>query len=97
MQFSKVILAFCFIIMIVSLVESADYKEWIPLLPKEINGFKIEGEPQGVNMEFGGQRRSSLTQNYKKTSEGDDKIEIVIVNGKGAPQIAGYDDLKITL
>lgn len=43
---------------------AVDYKEWIPYIPDEMDGLKAEPRKDGMNMEMGGQKTSSLTVTY---------------------------------
>jgi hypothetical protein len=69
--------------------EAIDYKAWIPLLPDTVGGIARSGEPHGMNMEMGGQRWSSVSQEY---ASGDQKksVGLSIMAGIGNPQVQGY-------
>ena len=68
---------------------ASDYKAWLPLLPDTLGGMPRSGEPEGVNMEMGGQKWSSLHQEYS-TDSGDKSVGLTIVWGKGSPQLAAF-------
>jgi len=68
---------------------ASDYKGWIPLLPDSLGGMGRSGEPEGVNMEMGDQKWSSLHQEYS-TGDGKKSIELTVVGGKGAPQLTNF-------
>jgi hypothetical protein len=68
---------------------ATDYKAWIPLLPPTVNGLTPSGEPDGMNMEMGGQKWSSLNQEYT-SRDGKRSVDLVVMAGKGAPQAQSY-------
>jgi hypothetical protein len=68
---------------------ASDYKAWIPLLPDTLAGLSRSGKPDGINMEMSGQKWSSLHQRYSG-DKGEKAIELTIVGGEGAPQLAQF-------
>jgi hypothetical protein len=68
---------------------ASDYKAWIPLIPDMMGGMGRSGKPDGINMEMSGQKWSSLHQRYSG-DKGEKAIELTIVGGEGAPQLAQF-------
>jgi len=68
---------------------ATDYKAWIPVLPDTLAGLSRSGKPDGINMEMSGQKWSSLHQRYSG-DKGEKAIELTIVGGEGAPQLAQF-------
>lgn len=84
----SVFLVFGFVLF--SLTASAtDYRDWVPLLPDSLGGMGRSGDPEGLNMDMSGQKWSSLQQQYS-AGDGERSVELVIVRGKGAPQVANF-------
>ncbi len=81
-----ILISICFLLVSVS-VYATDYKQWIPLLPGTLCGLAQSGEPDGINMEMGGQSWSSLQQKYSNNSE---NISMTIVSGSIAPQAQAF-------
>ncbi len=50
-------------------------------LPTEINGYTLQGEPEGSNLDMNGMSYSMASKEY---SNGDSKLKIAIVDYKGA-------------
>jgi hypothetical protein len=74
-----------------------DYKAWVPMLPRTLGGMATSGEPDGMNMEMGAQRWSSLSQDYA-SRDGNRSAELTVVAGKGAPQVLGFQMMpKMTM
>ena len=87
----SVLLAFCLFLFPVT-TEAMDYKAWISLLPDSLDGMARSGEPGGTNMEMGGQRWSSLNQEYA-SGDGKKSVQLSVVAGMGAPQVQGYQSM----
>ena len=68
---------------------ASDYKAWLPLLPDTLGGMRRSGEPEGMSMEMGGQKWSSLHQEYS-TDSGEKSVELTIVSGKGGPELEAF-------
>jgi hypothetical protein len=62
-----------------------DYKTWIPILPQRLGSLQTSGEPDGMNMDMGGQQWSSVHQRYA-SQDGKMSAELTIMAGKAAPQ-----------
>lgn len=75
-----------------SAANAFDYKDWIPLLPESIDGMEKQGNPEGMNMEKGGQSWSSLAQNYSD-AQGKD-LRLVIVTGSDAPGLRQFETMQ---
>ncbi|MBW2109805.1 MAG: hypothetical protein JRI36_14255 [Deltaproteobacteria bacterium] len=69
-----------------------DYKAWLPMLPRTLGGMVPSGEPDGMNMEMGGQKWSSLNQEYK-SRDGKRTAQLSIVAGQMAPQVQGFQGM----
>lgn len=72
--------------------QALDYKAWIPLLPDTLDGMARSGEPDGMNMEMGGQRWSSVNQEYV-SGDGKKSVQLSVVAGIGSPQVQGYQGM----
>ncbi len=66
-----------------------DYKAWMPSLPKTLGGMTPTGEPDGMNMDMGGQKWSTLNQEYT-SRDGKRTAQLSIVAGQMAPQVQGF-------
>jgi hypothetical protein len=82
------LLALCLLLFSVT-AGATDYKAWVPLLPDTLAGLTRSGKPDGINMEMSGQKWSSLHQRYS-TDKGEKAIELTIVGGEAAPQLAQF-------
>jgi hypothetical protein len=60
-----------------------DYKAWPSLLPPTLGNLKPSGEPNGMNMDAGGQGWSTLEQAYS-SQNGDKTATITIMAGEMA-------------
>ena len=69
-----------------------DYNNWIPLLPDTIAGLNKQGDPDGMNMERGGESWSALKQQYADAAGND--IELSIVTGSNAPGIKQFESMQ---
>jgi hypothetical protein len=69
-----------------------DYKNWFSLLPRALSGMVPSGEPQGMNMDMGGQKWSSLNQEYT-SRDGKKTAQLSIVAGQVAPQVQGFQSM----
>ncbi|WP_027370055.1 hypothetical protein [Desulfovermiculus halophilus] len=63
-----------------------DYTNWIPVLPQSIAGVEQDGEPEGMNMDSGGQAWSTLQQRY---ADSDREMTLSIIKGP-APQVQQF-------
>ena len=86
-----VFLAVCLLSISVA-VGAADYKGWLPLVPNTLGGLPRAGEPDGINMEMGGQSWSSLQQEYSNKS--NERISLTIVSGIAAPQAQAFQAMS---
>ena len=77
-----------FLLVVPAALGAADYKNWLPLLPKTLGGLARSGEPDGMNMEMSGQAWSSLRQEY--SGGGSKDISLTVVSGMGAPHVQSY-------
>ncbi len=77
-----------FLLIISATAMAADYKNWLPLLPETVGGMPQSGKPDGMNMESGDVKWSSVHQRY----EGDDpeRYADLTLLGGNAPQMAGF-------
>ncbi len=91
MKKAALLLALCLILVPV-VAGATDYKDWLPLLPRTLDGMAPSGEPDGMNMEMGGQKWSSLTQDYA-SRDGKRSVELSIWAGKGAPMVQTYQGM----
>ncbi|KPK11968.1 MAG: hypothetical protein AMJ68_04025 [Acidithiobacillales bacterium SG8_45] len=57
-----------------ALVFGADYKDWLPLVPKSLGGQQMSRADEADNVSFGGQTNSLLTRFY-----GKDQNEIMLM------------------
>ncbi len=69
-----------------------DYKAWMPSLPKTLGGMTPTGEPDGMNMDMGGQKWSTLNQEYT-SRDGKRTAQLSIVAGQMAPQVQGFQSM----
>lgn len=72
--------------------DAFDYKTWMSALPKAMGDMKPSGEPDGMNMEMGGQKWSSLTQTYESRG-GKRTAQLSVVAGQMAPQVQGFQSM----
>ena len=86
-----ILLAVCLLSISVA-VGATDYKGWLPLIPNTLGGLTRSGEPDGINMEMGGQSWSSLHQEYSNKS--NKKISLTIVSGIAAPQAQAFQAMS---
>ena len=84
-----VFLAVCLLSISVA-VGAADYKGWLPLVPNTLGGLPRAGEPDGINMEMGGQSWSSLHQEYSNKF----RVSLTIVSGIAAPQAQAFQAMS---
>lgn len=70
-----------------------DYKDWAPLLPKTLGNMAPSGNPDGMNMDMGGQMMSSLEQRYA-SPDGSKTAQLSIVAGPMAPQAQGLQEME---
>jgi len=87
----SVVLVVCLILSPV-VAGAFDYKAWIPLLPKTMGGMMPSGSPDGMNMEMGGQKWSSITQEYK-SKDGRKTAQFSVIAGQMAPQVQGFQSM----
>ena len=73
-------------------VGATDYKSWLPLIPDTLGGLARSGEPDGINMEMGGQSWSSLHQEYSNKS--NERVSLTIVSGLAAPQAQAFQAMS---
>ncbi len=88
----KIILLAVYLLSISVAVGATDYKSWLPLIPNTLGGLTRSGEPDGINMEMGGQSWSSLHQEYSNKSE--KRISLTIVSGIIAPQAQAFQSMS---
>jgi hypothetical protein len=69
--------------------QALDYKAWLPILPDTVAGMARSGEPQGMNMEMGGQGWSSASQEYA-SKDHKKTLTFSVMAGMGSPQVQGY-------
>jgi hypothetical protein len=69
-----------------------DYNAWIPNLPKKLGNMLPTGTPDGMNMDSGGQKWSSLNQEYK-SQDGKKTANLAVIAGKMAPQVMGFQSM----
>ena len=72
--------------------EAFDYKAWVPLLPKALGDMVPTGTPDGMNMDMGGQKWSSVTQEYQ-SKDGKRTAQFSVVAGQMAPQVQGFQSM----
>lgn len=87
-KYRIVLVSVCLLLISVT-ASASDYKDWIPLLPETVGEMQRSGKPDGMNMEMGGEKWSSLHQNYS-ADNGEKSVELTIVEGKGAPPLANF-------
>ncbi len=75
-----------------SAANAFDYKNWVPLLPENIGKMIKQGDPEGMNIEKGGQAWSSLRQKYSDTN--GNNIRLSIVSGTNAPGIREFKTMQ---
>ena len=76
----------------ISSVQAADYKDWIPMLPESIGGQQKVGEPSGANMESNGKSWSTIEQKYSDGS--GESVTLTIVSGIVAPQVQQFQSMQ---
>jgi len=84
----SVVLALCFLLL-PAVAGALDYKAWFPILPQKLGSMQISGEPDGMNMDMGGQQWSSVHQAYA-SQDGKTSAELTIMAGKAAPQAQAF-------
>ncbi len=84
----SVLLILC-LFLVPAIAGAYDYKTWFPLLPRTLGGMAPSGEPDGMNMDMGGQKWSSLNQEYK-SRDGKKTAQLSVVAGQAAPQVQGF-------
>ncbi len=84
----SVVLALCFLFL-PAVAGALDYKTWFPLLPQRLGSMQRSGEPDGMNMDMGGQQWSSVHQAYA-SRDGKTSAELTIIAGKAAPQAQAF-------
>jgi hypothetical protein len=84
----SVVLALCFLFL-PAVAGALDYKTWFPLLPQKLGSMQTSGEPDGMNMDMGGQQWSSVHQAYA-SRDGKMSAELTIIAGKAAPQAQAF-------
>ena len=84
----SVVLALCFLLL-PAITGALDYKTWFPILPQRLGGLQRSGEPDGMNMDMGGQQWSSVHQAYV-SQDGKTSAELTIMAGKAAPQAQAW-------
>jgi hypothetical protein len=89
-KMKKVCVVFALCLLLLPAVAGAlDYKAWFPLLPRTLGGMAPSGEPDGMNMDMGGQKWSSVHQEYASL-DGKRSAELSIIAGKAAPQAQAF-------
>jgi hypothetical protein len=84
----SVVLALCFLFL-PEVAGALDYKTWFPILPQRLGSLQTSGEPDGMNMDMGGQQWSSVHQAYA-SQDGKTSAELTIMAGKTAPQAQAW-------
>ncbi|MDY6825143.1 MAG: hypothetical protein SWH68_15320 [Thermodesulfobacteriota bacterium] len=84
-------ITFC-LIFVSSAASAFDYHNWIPLLSESIGGMDKQGEPEGLNMEKGGQSWSSIRQQYADAA--GKNISLSIITGSDAPGIREFKTMQ---
>ena len=86
-----ILMSLCLLLISVTL-GAVDYKNWLPLVPQTLGGLVRSGEPNGINMEMGGQSWSSLQQEYSNQSK--KKASLTILSGAAAPQAQAFQAMS---
>jgi len=86
-----VVLTLC-LLLLPAIAGAADYRAWLPLLPRTLGGMAPSGDPDGMNMDMGGQKWSSLNQEYT-SRDGKKTAQLSIVGGAMAPQVQGFQGM----
>ena len=84
----SVVLVLCFLFL-PEVAGALDYKAWFPILPQKLGSMQTSGEPDGMNMNMGGQQWSSVHQAYA-SHDGKTSAELTIMAGKAAPQAQAW-------
>ena len=84
----RIVLVCICLLLIPVTIGAADYKNWLGLIPETLGGLSRAGDPDGINMEMGGQSWSSLHQEYSNNGKGS--ISLTIVSGIVAPQAQAF-------
>lgn len=84
----SVALALCFLLL-PEVAGALDYKTWFPILPQRLGSLQTSVEPEGMNMDMGGQQWSSVHQAYA-SQDGKTSAELTIMAGKAAPQAQAW-------
>ena len=87
----SVVLALCFLLL-PAITGALDYKTWFPILPQRLGSLQTSGEPDGMNMDMGGQQWSSVHQAYA-SQDGKTSAELTIMAGKAAPQAQAWQGM----
>ena len=62
------------------------------LLPRTWDAMTPSGDPDGMNMDMGGQKWSSLNQEYR-SRDGKKTAQVSVVAGQMAPQVQGFQGM----
>jgi hypothetical protein len=84
----SVFMALCFLFL-PQVAGALDYKAWFPILPQSLGSMQTSGEPDGINMDMGGQQWSSVHQAYA-SQDGKTSAELTIMAGKAAPEAQAW-------
>ncbi|MEP2771149.1 MAG: hypothetical protein ABJH05_03305 [Fulvivirga sp.] len=81
-KYLKILIPFLFLATFSIAQEKAVHYETLQKhLPSAVNGFSVQGEPEGSNLDMNGMSYSMASKKYSK---GDSKLNIAIVDYKGA-------------
>lgn len=75
-----------------STANALDYTKWIPLLPDSISGLEKAGDPEGANLEKGGESWATVQQDYSNGSK--EEASLTIVAGGMSPQLQQFRAMK---
>ncbi|MFP4476689.1 MAG: hypothetical protein ACLFOY_14115 [Desulfatibacillaceae bacterium] len=85
---NRILLIGLCIMLLPALANAADYRDWKPLVPENIDGLEKSGSLDGANMDSGGQSWSTLRQRY--SGDGEREIVLTIINGTNAPRVREF-------
>ncbi len=79
------------LLLVTSLCQAADYKQWLSLLPESAMGMPRSGDPDGANVTMNDIENSSLTVRYR---DGDRTAEIMLIYDSSRSLIMPFEMVR---
>ena len=70
---------------------AADYKDWLAHIPDELDGVKATSRGDGINLNTGDMKMSSLVKTY---GDGDKQMDIVIMSESSGEQVQAQKAMR---